>query len=216
MKTFISDLIPKIARYSDKLDNLTLLTNQHWVALGELSETRIVYIFRPNGDLLVSRNGIVEKARWEYLGQESLLLETKAENYLFKQDFNDGNVLALRVDSSNEYVLLVNESRYNSELNSLEAINHFLRSKYLENNLRFPLKQKTTHISYELIDEREKFDIAFGTYKEFSVKYMDGIVRQVYQGKRSGKYYYLCNGLIYFDSLEETIIAYYNFLNPNN
>lgn len=29
MQTFISDLIPKIQRFSQKLDDLTLLSNQH-------------------------------------------------------------------------------------------------------------------------------------------------------------------------------------------
>ena len=36
MKTFISDLIPKLQRFSQKLDNLTLLTNQHWVVFDDI------------------------------------------------------------------------------------------------------------------------------------------------------------------------------------
>lgn len=226
MKTFFSDLIPKVSRYSDKLDNLTLLTDQHWVSLGELSDTKVVYIFRPNGDLLISRNGIVEKARWEYLGHKSLLLETKAENYLFKQDFNDGNVLALRVDSKDLYAFLINESKFNSELNSMEAVNYFLKSKYLDRNVKIPISGETAihlppsecNISYEIIKEKERFDIFFGNYREFIVRYMDGNIQKVYQGKRSGRYYYVINvvEIFYYDNLEETIIAYYKHLINNN
>ena len=36
MKTYISDIIPKIQRFSQKLDNLTLLTNQHWVVIDDI------------------------------------------------------------------------------------------------------------------------------------------------------------------------------------
>jgi hypothetical protein len=40
MKTFISDIFPKIQRHSDKLDNLTLLTNQHWVSIDDILNTK--------------------------------------------------------------------------------------------------------------------------------------------------------------------------------
>ena len=68
MKTYIADIIPKLQRFSQKLDNLTLLTNQHWVVLDELESSKTVFIFRSNNELLISRNGKVEKAKWEYLG----------------------------------------------------------------------------------------------------------------------------------------------------
>lgn len=61
MKTYITDIIPKLQRFSQKLDNLTLLTNQHWVVLDELESSKTVFIFRSNNELLISRNGKVEK-----------------------------------------------------------------------------------------------------------------------------------------------------------
>jgi len=74
MKTFIADIIPKIQRFSDKLDNLTLLRNQHWVLIDNIETEKKVYIFRPNNELLISKNGKVEKGKWEYLGNKSLLI----------------------------------------------------------------------------------------------------------------------------------------------
>jgi hypothetical protein len=66
MKTYISDIIPKIQKFSQKLDNLTLLTNQHWVVIDNVENEKNVYIFRQNNELLISQNGKVEKAKWEY------------------------------------------------------------------------------------------------------------------------------------------------------
>src|SRR5690625_6646212 len=80
MKTYLADIIPKIKRHSEKLDNLTLLTNQHWVVLDELKNSKFVYIFRSNYELLISQNGKVEKGKWEYLGNNSLLIERKGES----------------------------------------------------------------------------------------------------------------------------------------
>lgn len=143
MKTFISDLIPKLLRFSQKLDNLTLLTNQHWVVIDEMSNNKNVYIFRTNNDLLISQNGKIEKARWEYLGNNSLLIDRKDESYLFKHGFFDENILALKVDSKDEYAFLINENKYDGELNSIERIIDFLTKKYLEPQTRMDIEETT-------------------------------------------------------------------------
>ena len=147
MKTFISDLIPKLQRFSQKLDNLTLLTNQHWVVIDDISNSKNVYIFRANNDLLISQNGKVEKAKWEYLGNNSLLIDRKIdrkdESYLFKHGFLDENILALKVDSKDEYAFLINENKYDGELNSIERIIDFLTKKYLEPQIRKDIEETT-------------------------------------------------------------------------
>ena len=143
MKTFISDLIPKLQRFSQKLDNLTLLTNQHWVVIDDIGNNKNVYIFRTNNDLLISQNGKVEKAKWEYLGNNSLLIGKKEESYLFKHGFFDENILALKVDSRDEYAFLINENKYDGELNSLEKVIEFLTKKYLEPHSRQSIEDTT-------------------------------------------------------------------------
>ncbi|MEM0543415.1 hypothetical protein WFZ85_12370 [Flavobacterium sp. j3] len=132
MKTFISDLIPKLKQFSKKLDDLALLTNQHWVVVDDIGNNKNVYIFRANNDLLISQNGKVEKAKWEYLGNNSLLIDRKDESYLFKHGFFDKNILALKVDSKEEYAFLINENKYDGELNSIERVLDFLKKSYLE------------------------------------------------------------------------------------
>ncbi|MFN8711379.1 MAG: hypothetical protein ACK5Z2_00915 [Bacteroidota bacterium] len=131
MITFLADIFPKIQRYSEKLDNLTLLTNQHWVSIDNILSNKIVYIFRSNNELLISTNGKVEKAKWEYIGNKSLLIDKKTDSYLFKHGFFDENILALKVDSSEEYAVFVNENKYDGELNSIERVMTFLNDKYL-------------------------------------------------------------------------------------
>jgi hypothetical protein len=53
MRTYLADIIPKIQRFSKQLDNLTLLTNQHWVVIDGIWE------------LLISTNGRVETGKRE-------------------------------------------------------------------------------------------------------------------------------------------------------
>lgn len=132
MKTFISDIFPKVQRYSEKLDNLTLLTNQHWVSIDNITSSKTVYIFRSNGELIVSTNGAVEKAKWEYLGHKSLLIDQHGNSYLFKHGFFDKNILALKVDSRDEYAVFVNENKYEGDINSMVKVVDFLKEKYLD------------------------------------------------------------------------------------
>lgn len=146
MKTFISDIFPKIQRYSEKLDNLTLLTNQHWVSIDELLSNKTVYIFRSNYELLISTNGKVEKAKWEYLGNKSLLIDKNNGCYLFKHGFFDANILALKVDSTEEYAVFVNENKYDGELNSIDRIFDFLRLTYLEPSIKTTIENTTGQV----------------------------------------------------------------------
>ena len=132
MKTFILDIIPKLLRFSKKLDELALLTNQHWVIVNEIENSKIVYIFRSNFELLISQNGKVEKGKWEYLGNNSLLIEKANDCFLFKHGFFDENILALKIDGKEEYAILVNETRCGSEINTIQKVVEFLENKYLK------------------------------------------------------------------------------------
>lgn len=142
MKTFIADIIPRIQKYSQKLDNLTLLTNQHWVVVDEITNSKTVYIFRPNNELLISRNGKVDRGKWEYLGNSTLLIDLTDGAYLFRHGFFDENILALKIDGKEEYAFLVNETKFDKELNSSERILEFLQRMYIEPYQRQQVESK--------------------------------------------------------------------------
>ena len=61
MKTFFSNLIPKIKNYSQKIDDTSLLINKNWVAIDDQHSSKYVYIFRENAQLIIAKNGRVEK-----------------------------------------------------------------------------------------------------------------------------------------------------------
>jgi hypothetical protein len=159
MKTFIAEIIPKIQRYSKQLDDLTLLTNQHWVLIENIEQEKRVYLFRKNNELLISVNGKVTKGKWEYLGNNSLLIDQGDQAYLFKHGFFDENLMALKIDSKEEYALFVNENKYNGEFNSSEKILNFLTSKYIlnynEQLIITPFENDTTQNKPELTEEEK-------------------------------------------------------------
>lgn len=131
MKAYLLDIVPSLKAFSQKLDDFTLLMNNHWVVLDELVMERKVFIFRPNNELLISIEGKVEKGSWEYLGKNALLIEEKGQRLLFRHGFFTENLLALKLDSTENYIVLINEDTYSSGVNSLEKTEVFLRDKYL-------------------------------------------------------------------------------------
>lgn len=135
MRTFLADIISQIQRFSDRIDNLTLLTNQHWVLIENIANKKTVFIFRSNNELLISNDGQVERAKWEYLGNNSLLIDSSSGTYLFKHGFFDENLLALKLDSKNEYAIFINENKYSGDLNSIERVIEFIRTNYILRNL---------------------------------------------------------------------------------
>jgi hypothetical protein len=128
MRTYLLSLIPKLQQFSQKLDNTTLLTSQHWVVIDDEGGQKMGYIFRPNGDLLITQGGKVHKAKWEYLGNQSLLVDRGGESYLFKHGFFNEKLLALKVDGTDEYALMVTESEYERGFKTSKDVQRLLTS----------------------------------------------------------------------------------------
>jgi hypothetical protein len=210
MRTYVADIIPKIQRFSQKLDNLTMLTNQHWVVLDELEQSKTVYIFRNNGELLIAIDGKVEKAKWEYLGANSILIDLKEQSYLFRHGFFDENILALKIDSKEEYAVLVNESKYQGELNSIKAVINFLNDNYLINPIvkNKKLKQLNIGLSNNITLQKQGYNFKMGSYTEFIVSFSNGKKINIYQKKSNGKYFvYASNEIIVFPD-KQTCLKY--------
>jgi hypothetical protein len=159
MKTYIAEIIPRLSKFSKQLDNLTLLTEQHWVVLDIISSQKRVYIFRRNNELLVSTGGQVERGRWEFIGKNSILLDLGKATLLFRHGFFDENILALKVDSKEEYAFFVNESKFDRELNSIQAINDFLQEKYFEKSTSQSEEQR--QLNQKRLDNEKVFKRLF-------------------------------------------------------
>ena len=160
MKTFLLSILPKIKKYSEKLDDVSILTNKHWVAISELNE-KVVFIFRENNnELLISKSGRIEKARWEYLNKNAILIERKDGNFLLRNGFIDNNVLVLNLDGTSESVIFIDESKYDEGLRKLEPIIEFLNKKYT-NFEKFSSKKpvKSKKLNYKKVEYEAQSEV---------------------------------------------------------
>jgi hypothetical protein len=231
VRTYISDIIPRIQKFSQKLDNLTLLTNQHWVVIDEIDNNKNVYIFRQNNELLISQNGKVEKAKWEYLGNNSILIDRNSESYLFKHGFFDENILALKIDSKDEYVFLVNETKFEVELNSSYAVFDFLKKKYIDKNITklnsLSIESEKLKIlelmpNHKKIKVSENKSLLGNITKKYIIEFENGMSGEIYVENDNESYileknsWNLLNTKLVYINIEYCINALYYFLKTDN
>lgn len=233
MKTYISDIIPRIQKFSQKLDNLTLLMNQHWVVIDDIDKTKNVYIFRQNNELIISQNGKVEKSKWEYLGHNSLLIERSSESYLLKHGFFDENILALKIDSKEEYVFLVNETNFDKEMNSSLSVFEFLNKKYINPDLKRNIIRDSTNLpidfnqdtllpeyqspNYSMLKVKESHSLLGPKTEMFVIEFEDGEKGEIYFRTKNKQAYFKekrswTKREHYYENIEFCINALYHYL----
>ncbi len=188
MKTFALSFIRELKEYTQKADNLYYLTNHHWIMLDEVSEFKTTYFFRQNGELIISVNGKVEKAQWEYLDENTILIDIRKQYYMLRHGFCDENILALKIDGTEEYAIFINENKYEQELNNLNAVINFLDKNFLHKFLA------PTHLPPDSIDladkyTRDGYNFKMGWFKEYLITLANSKTLPLYQKISNGKYF---------------------------
>lgn len=110
MKKYILDLATRLSNFSERLDNLTLFVDKPWVLIDN-DENYHKYIFKRNGELVMSINGSAQIGRWELLlSANSILIDRIADKLLVNHFFIDEGVMVLKIDGSiSDYFVLANE-----------------------------------------------------------------------------------------------------------
>ena len=132
MRTYILSTLNSIRQYSKNLDAKAILYNKKWMVFNDSGEKEVM-IFRPKNELLIVRQGIVQRNKWEILPIGVLMIETYSTTYLFNAAFVDNNFLALQLDGTDECMLMI-ESNYMKTLmlDTIDKIESFLRENYAE------------------------------------------------------------------------------------
>ena len=163
MLQFLSDIIPSLVRLNERLDNTTILKSKDWIQVLEDPENRgylnsslkISYNFKENPNILrITENGITRKGSWEYLVDNKIELEIDGTCYKFVHKFHDNNKLALMLDGSDNYIILISEYEYQTLLN-----NHLKINQYIERNISSYTNRQISPTHNISISENESFDI---------------------------------------------------------
>ena len=133
MKTFLFDTFNKYKRLSESLDVETTLCNRTWVVFNNSGEKEI-YSFQAKGKLLISLNGKVTHATWEYIpANKSLIISGNNQSYMVHAAYVDNILFALNIDGTNEYAFLIEENNKQNFLpQSFNNIVQYFQTKELK------------------------------------------------------------------------------------
>lgn len=130
MKTYFLDTLNRYKRFSEKLDAKTILCNKSWWIFNDSGEKEI-YIFQEDGSLIISFNGKVTHATWQYIpANKSLVISTSKESYMLHPAFVDENIFALQLDGTNKFAFMIDESqKSNFAPKSLRELTYYFEEK---------------------------------------------------------------------------------------
>lgn len=130
MKEFINNIIPNLKNASEKLNAEAILKNQQWVLVNEDGITTTTYIFRSNNELLIVVNGDVTSGTWEYITKDKLLIKIGDQMLMYRNQFIDNRLLALKKDGLDIYNVFLNEKVIEEYLNNTLKIESYLNGFY--------------------------------------------------------------------------------------
>ena len=143
-------------------------------------------VFRDSRELLISINGKVEKGKWKYLGNNSILIDSAEGSFLFKRGFFDENILTLKIDGENEYFILINETKYGRDINSIKQLESFLEENFVFSNK--PIQSiKQSVIDKKLI--KKGYNWKMGSFEKYSLKLSNGKQFEIYKKENNNKFY---------------------------
>lgn len=130
MKTFLLDIADRFRRFDEQLDVKALLCNKSWQVFND-SGVKEIYIFQEDGSLIISLNGKVSRATWQYIpANRSLIINSDNESYMLRPFFQDENLFTLQLDGTREYSFLLNEAqRASFPVESLSDLKFYLEHK---------------------------------------------------------------------------------------
>lgn len=133
MKVYIQNLIPRVKAYSSSLDKKEIFVDVPWVII-DSEQDQQKYIFKRNGELIMSLNGKVTIGKWEYISSaKSLLIDRVQDKVLLNQNFVDSSVMILKKDGiKEENIMLANEIL----LPDLNVLAYLQRLFYARNNIK--------------------------------------------------------------------------------
>ena len=164
MKTFLLDIPDRFRRFDEQLDVKALLCNKSWQVFND-SGVKEIYIFQEDGSLIISLNGKVNRATWQYIpANRSLIINSDNESYMLRPFFQDENLFTLQLDGTQEYSFLINEAQRTSfPVESLSDLKFYLEHKeerlhqiQVEKERQLALQQREEELRKKKRSERKE------------------------------------------------------------
>ena len=142
VSALLQSLSAQLKSHTATLDKTNILAEKPWALIDDEYELQKL-IFKRNGELVLSKNGIATIGSWEYLPlAKSLLIDRGADKILCNEAFIDEGVMILKLDGTeNNFFLFANEN----VIPDLDALGYLMKLR----------KEKLNIVEKEMADGRK-------------------------------------------------------------
>ena len=126
----MTGIVYELEKHSKPFETISCLTDKQWICIDTEKGDKKVYIFKIDSSFLLSINGNVSIGNWELLDFENLLLNHNSNMQLFNVVFYDEDVLVLAKDNSVEYLFLISNTLFKTEVKEISNLWNYLENKY--------------------------------------------------------------------------------------
>lgn len=135
MKTFLLSIPQRLRLKSQELDVQAALCDKSWTVFND-EGVKQLFIFLPDGTLLITTNGIVYNSTWKYISaNQSIVITSDEKSVMFHPAFLDDVVFALQQDGESSCLFMIDERNRMSFLpRSLAELNAYFiqKDRYLD------------------------------------------------------------------------------------
>ena len=130
MSTYLHNTIPNLKPFVFEKHYDSLLINKQWILVNGISKKKSVYTFKTDNILEIERKDTTIKTSWTINIENIFSIETEDGLKIVKAFFKDNDILVLSHQDNNEFALYINTTEYKDDLNTVEDIQDYLKSKY--------------------------------------------------------------------------------------
>lgn len=136
MSLYLYNTLNRLKKFSKSLDKKELFVDKPWVIIDE-NINQQKYIFKRDGELIMSLNGKVEIGKWEYISAaKGILIDRIQDKILLNQSFIDPAVMALKMDGLNDNILILANENIIPDLDVVTYIKNLYYQKYDINTVK--------------------------------------------------------------------------------
>lgn len=132
MQEFLTNIIPRILKYSSQLDRKELFIEKPWVFI-DSSNINHEYMFMRDNKLIMSLNGAVKIGTWQLLPHNKLLIDRLDDKILLENMFVNDGLLILKKSGSSEMPFVLMDERKVPNLDPVSYLEDFERTKIIAN-----------------------------------------------------------------------------------
>lgn len=111
MNLYLKSLVDQLRNYSLSLNKRSVFINKPWTLIDDENEMQRL-IFEFNGQLVISKNGRVQRGTWEYFpAAKSILINRITDEILLNEAYIDNGLMILKMDGTvNKFFIFTNEN----------------------------------------------------------------------------------------------------------